>query len=267
MSNRDEVGKARMWLSPEFLTWRAFIEERVYSDDRNLERAYEIWAHSEQILGQYNDDLHLVDAVTTLKRAMSHRLQLLKNTYRFDAIPVKGNSKRTIEQLAFWGMVRPTMLGRLIEIRNAVEHDDASPPSHERCTELLDFVWYFLRSTDRLVIRHPAEIMFESEVYTRGVDNTYVLVFKMAPRNNWKLDFGAWINASMLLEHDQGGWLEVQIDQRATRDEVRSRLQYGSSAHENRKEDDLSIEGNIVGPESQLQRIFDLYFKLELTGD
>ena len=255
-----------MWLSSEFLNWYAFVENRLDSDDFGWKRAYEIWTHAEQVLDQHSDEFHLVDVVTTLKRAMTHRLQLLKNTYIFDAIPVRGTPQRTIEQLAFWGIVRPTMLVQLIHIRNAVEHQDATPPTQVRCKELLDFVWYFLRSTDRLAGSTPSRVEFVSESYTEGIDNTYDLELAISPQNSWKLEFAGWINASALSESRQDGWLEIQLSRRETRDEVRSHVVWDSTAHENRKADDLRIEGTIIGPESKLRRIFDLYFELAFTG-
>ena len=254
-----------MWLSSEFLHWYTFVQDRLNNAGADWERAYKIWAHAEEILEQHNDELHLVDTVTTLKRAMNHRLQFLKDTYSFKTIPVKSKPQRTIEQLAFWGIVRPTMLVQLIDIRNAVEHEDASPPAHERCLEFLDFVWYFLRSTDRLAIYPPKEVMFESKVYTESHD-TYSLVLETNPQNNWTLNLGGWINASLLSESKRLDWFEIQLRRRETRDEVRSHNEYASKAHENRKEDDLRIEGTIIGPEDKLQTIFDLYFELAFVG-
>jgi len=255
-----------MWLSPEFLDWYAHVQERLNNDDAGWERAYKIWAHAEQVLEQYNDEFHLVDAVTTLKRVMSHRLQLLKNTYDFGTIPVTGKPQRTIEQLAFWGILRPTMLVRLMDIRNAVEHEDATPPTRERCLELLDFVWYFLRSTDRLAMYPPSEVEFESEAYTEGHGNTYWLLPKKGPRNSWRIDFAGWIGAAMLSESQQDNWFEVHISRRETRDEVRGPNGFALKVHENRKENDLSVEGTAIGPESKLRTVFDLYFRLALIG-
>ena len=252
-----------MWLSPAFLNWRILVQ--VAYNDLDWKRAYEIWAHSERILQQYNDEFHLTDAITTLKRAMSHRLQLLKTIYRLDTIPLPKIPKRAIEQLAFLGIVRPTMLSRLIEIRNMIEHEDAAPPTCDRCIELLDFVWYFLRSTDRAGICQPTEIEFESTPYTEGVDNTYTLVLGMNPQNNWRLGFGAWVSASMLQENGQHGWFEVEVNRKQTRDEARQGI-LDSQAHEKRKVDDLRVEGLLVGPECELRRVFELYFELAVTG-
>ncbi len=36
---------------------------------------------------------------------------------------------------------------QLLAIRNDIEHRDVKPPSTEKCLELLDAVWYFLKST------------------------------------------------------------------------------------------------------------------------
>jgi hypothetical protein len=260
-----QVNKEKMWLSPEFLDWTAYTQ--VSFTDGNRERAYEIWSHSEQTLGQYGDDFHLVDAITTLKRSMSHRLQLLKTLYGFDAMPLTGIPKRTIEQLAFFGIVRPVMLSRLIDIRNAVEHEDSAPPDPGTCHELLDFVWYFLRSTDRLVAWQTTEIELESEPYTDGFDNCYELVLDFDPPRNWTPYFQGWVSPSMLSASKRDNWFEVQLDRMETRDEVRSHIQGDLSAHEHRYSDDLFIKGSVMGPENRMRTIFDLYFQLATIGN
>jgi hypothetical protein len=250
-----------MWLSPEILSWNAYIDDRLYKEDAEGERAYQIWAHAEEILKQHIDAFHLVDVVTTLKRAMSHRLQFLKDSYKFEAIPVKKNPQRIIEQLAFWGIIRPTMLTKLIDIRNALEHEDATPPTHERCIELLDFVWYFLRSTDSLAVGPPIAFV----LYIESGD-TYDLALKTGPKNKWRIDFGGWINASLLSDSKKEEWFEIQISRQETRDEVRRYNELASKAHEKKKEDDLLVEGTITGPENKMQQIYERYFKLALLN-
>ena len=254
-----------MWLSREFLDWYAFVQSDQENEDKDREGANRIWMHAEEILMQYHDELHLVDAVTSLKRAMSHRLNLIEKTYSFGRIPVGGQPRRTIEQLAFWGIVRPTMLIRLIEIRNAVEHENVSPPPHERCLELLDFVWYFLRSTDRLVLYTPQQVVFAMEVDTDG-DYTYSVVLEADPPKSWQLDFGGWINVSLLSQVEQKNWFQINVNKQKTRDEVRKWDSEAAKAHAHRRKDDVWIEGTIMGPERPLRELLERYFRLALAG-
>ncbi len=49
-------------------------------------RAYEIWEHADLILQQTCNEFRLIDAATTLKRAVDHRLRLLDKLYKFKTL-------------------------------------------------------------------------------------------------------------------------------------------------------------------------------------
>lgn len=53
------------------------------------------------------------------------------------------------------------MLQDLMEIRNKIEHDDERPPRLKGCSEWLDMVWYFLRTTDDVVRTRTEDLSFE----------------------------------------------------------------------------------------------------------
>ncbi|MGE8001334.1 hypothetical protein ACQKOF_22335 [Lysinibacillus sp. NPDC093190] len=44
---------------------------------------------------------------------------------------------------------------------DGIEHNNEKPPSYERCLELLDVVWYFLKSTDSMVQFAVKDLAFE----------------------------------------------------------------------------------------------------------
>lgn len=252
-----------MWLSPEFLTWDIYPDYEI--SDQNYRRAYEMWAHADQVLKQFQDDFHRVDALSTLKRALSHRLQLLKDLHKLDAIPLSRKPKRTIEQLAFFGVVRPTMLIQLIDVRNAIEHEDAPPPPYERCLELLDFVWYFLRSTDRLATRLITDIWF-GQPLAKDYHTRYFVTIDIGPKNAWQMNFVASVNSSLLHEDKENDWFQVRIDSLETRDELHSHISHeDSNAPKDMQSKDLYIKGTIIGPENNLKEIFDLYFDIALN--
>jgi hypothetical protein len=127
------------------------VETANVSRGREWFRAYEIWEHADLILQQTCNKFHLIDAITSLKRAVNHRLRLLDKLYKFKRIPIKEKPSELLQILHYMDIVRPIMVEKLIQIRNAVEHEDASPPDYEACKVFSEFVWYFLRSTDNLV--------------------------------------------------------------------------------------------------------------------
>ncbi|MFH1635688.1 MAG: hypothetical protein ABIG63_16980 [Chloroflexota bacterium] len=89
-----------------------------------------------------------VDVISTLKRAVDIRIKDLNSKYQLRRMPLSNMPKRTTDVLATVGILRPLMVDKLMTIRNQVEHHDSDPPSLAQCSELVDFPWYFFRSTD-----------------------------------------------------------------------------------------------------------------------
>jgi hypothetical protein len=188
-----------MWLSPAILEWESCVDSWVGFQDESWRRAYSIWLHAEHLLERSSTELFRVDAITTLKRAVDHRIRLLDEIYELGRIPIRDKPVGNLELLNYLGIVRPRMVQRLIEIRNAVEHQDADPPNEEACLDFLEFTWYFLRSTDLLVRRpiqsialDPPEDEPESKYYGAGIE--------FNPEEGWIPRLTAWVVPGLLSE-------------------------------------------------------------------
>ena len=121
-----------------------------------------MWRHANSLLSKDCSDFSISDAVSNLKRAVNHRLQTISQAYSFESLPFS-NKKQTLEKLQFYGIIRPTLLKELFHVRNAIEHQDASPPSAAQCSRYIDFVWYFLKSTDSLLLMQVEDVIFWSQ--------------------------------------------------------------------------------------------------------
>lgn len=197
-----------MWVSPEILNWFSRNAGSYYNTEDECRKAYEIWKHAENILLNQNNKLHLIDAVCALKRAMSHRLGILNNLYHFNNIPLPQKPKRIIEQLAFLGIIRPLMLKKLIDIRNLVEHANADPPDIDTCFEFLDIIWYFLRTTDRLV-HLVADSIELCDAY--NYDNiNYSISLDIDVLSSWCISGSGWLPFSFVSFDKIDNWIEVQ---------------------------------------------------------
>jgi len=128
-----------MWLSPKILEWESYVDSWVGLEDESWRRAYSISSHAEYLLEQSSTELFRVDAITTLNRAVDHRIRLLDEIYEFRRIPIRAKPVGNLMLLNYFGIVRSKMVQRLIEIRNAVEHQDADPPSEADCFDFLEF--------------------------------------------------------------------------------------------------------------------------------
>lgn len=107
--------------------------------------------------------------------------------------------------LELLGIVRPLMFSNLLEIRNAVEHQDAPPPDKRSCQIFLEFVWYFLRSTDRILQLVSNEIHF-----SRSRDETsHWLELKYGPSEGWNPTLRGWVGPDLISTDSRSDWITV----------------------------------------------------------
>jgi hypothetical protein len=253
-----------MWLSNQVLTWISVSGGGEYGDETVMRRAYEIWAHAEGLLLHQQSVFSLVDSVANLKRAINHRLKVLNAIYTFSTIPTQNKPKRLLEQLAYFEIVRPTMLNTLISIRNALEHEDAAPPTSTRCHELVDLTWYFLRTTDHLVtvIQDGIRLYPKDEDFT---NSDYWLEIKTGPRQDWGIELHGWVTPSSVSPTRQPMWLPLSIHRIETRRDLRSRLaaqgiEWNEEDNRGRDDEDMYLQAAVnisspIGPE-----IYQRYF-------
>ena len=152
-----------MFINGDILEGNYYTENSSGPSDEDARkivwRAHEIWRHAASQVSADSDEFKLSDAISNLKRAVNHRLQALNQAYSFDALPF-ANRKQTLEKLQFYGIIRPTIVKELFEVRNLIEHQDGRPPGIEHCKRYVDFVWYFLKSTDSLLLMKVIDVIF-----------------------------------------------------------------------------------------------------------
>lgn len=245
-----------LWVSPQVLDWAAARVPGGFKHDREITRAHEIWAHADERLRVQGDSLTRVDAITTLKRAINQRLAFLDGIYAFDHMPVKAPGHRPLEQLAFWGVVRPTMLRRLVSIRNAVEHEDAEPPDLERCLEFLDAVWYFLRSTDRLCREYDVAVLLFQPEGERELELT------TGREVQWNITLSGSVPKELQSTEEHSGWMQMR------RQKAAARITECTDGYDAEREARLDaimretghLEAILVGPETYVEKALRLYF-------
>ncbi|MFD6423551.1 hypothetical protein [Streptomyces sp. NPDC060198] len=91
-----------------------------------------------------------IDAILALKRSMQTRLDHLDSLYGFSQYP-ESRSIGWLGLLEHWGVIRKRMLHRMKQLRNAVEHDGAEPPTLDECEDYAEVTWWFLRGTSPLL--------------------------------------------------------------------------------------------------------------------
>jgi len=156
--------------------------------------------------------------VTVLKRAVEFRIKHLNDRYRFKRIPIGAKPADIIAQLEFFGLIRPIMVQKLMQIRNLIEHMDAPPPPQAECAELVEFVWYFLKSTDRIAEMFPEGITFTED---EGEDTE---IWLSSHVEEWRITVRGWLPKSLVSRSERSDWIRAPLERSETWDELVARL-------------------------------------------
>lgn len=250
---KQEQGTKTYWVSLDILSWEVFPEcGAVFEDSHGLlGHPYHLLRHAEDKLRGTPSELDLVDVITTLKRAAFHRKGAIDKHYALKHLPISGLPKDPLRRLAFFGIVKPIVLDTLVDIRNSIEHSNGRPPGLERCKEMVEFVWYFLRSTDPHIRSIP-------DTYILGTDETddpkgYWTHIHTGPSNNWKIETRGWLPDSMITISEKAGSCLVEGNLQRAKDLPRTKKRH-------RSPEDAFINGKVLGPRDELIRLYRHYF-------
>ena len=247
--------RKRIWITTDILKWPVMAGSRDALVTSNWKRAYEIWQHASAKLLNNPTDLDRTDAITSLKRCINQRLKQFELSYRIRPFLIENHSQYLVilEKL---GLVRPLLLQSLMEIRNKIEHEDQKPPKLDRCLEMLDVVWYFLKSTDTFIQLRTSSLVFETPKYDHSNDeNRYWINIDIEQRNKWKLIASGWLpqeNISLISKPDQ---IEILVDKLNTNQEEWKR----EGVHLDKLVTNLYFSGSIIALPNQLE-FARLYF-------
>jgi hypothetical protein len=172
-----------IWLSSEILTWRKTYDLSLTFVDPKLLDAYNYLMHVEKIIGSGNTEYDRNDILSNLKKSIFFRIEQLKTIYNLRGFPLKDKSSKEFDILCSLNIIKPIMLKKIIDIRNAIEHKYNEPPSFDYCKELSEFVWYFLKATDILI-----ELKIEKFDFVHNNEkDEYYLEVKIEFSKNWNI--------------------------------------------------------------------------------
>lgn len=155
------MSRKSRWLSDELFGGETACDSWKINRRSVVVRAYQYWERARELLDSPCSPFALADGIANLKRSMNHRLKAIEQAYCLRGFVFPNRPMRYLEILETVGLVRPALLKYLLDVRNAIEHNDARPPSQKRCNELLDMVWYFLRSTDGITSEISDSVWFD----------------------------------------------------------------------------------------------------------
>ena len=204
-----------IWVSSSFLRWDVSASGWSPVSTSAAKQPYVILSHSADLLKRHSGVLFRVDAVLAMKRALDVRLKRLNHIYSFDRLCGKDIPKHIIQKLEYYGVVRPLMLRKLMDVRNTLEHGHKRPPTAERCEEFHEFVWYFLRSTEGIASWPVDGFEFRHPVHWAN----YEIICEKD--RNWTFRLRGWLTPDMVSMTSRKGWACFSLMNIKTRQEVR----------------------------------------------
>jgi hypothetical protein len=255
----------QLWISETFLEWTPFIETYRTRPSSEWRRPYEHWQHAEILLSGQASEFHRIDIVTTLKRAVDLRLKALNDTYSFGHIPLEMPPDR-LGELSYLGIIRPLLIGQLIEMRNRIEHQDVEPPTMAYCSQLVDVVWYFLRSTEGLLRQVILDAMLDRSGGNR--DEHHHVRLRWEPPKDMALRIEGWLPFQWVQEQRRDSWIEVSAEEYSRASEHFTNpvpsddrtLEEARKRHERRDPRDVYLRGGLGGSTETLRRVYQVMF-------
>lgn len=243
-----------MFINNTIFSLKPNVESFSYAS-KDWEHSYSYYQHSEKLLSCDTDDHSLIDSISNLKRAVDHRIKHIVNTYKLKKTVCYSLKKNIWDTLAELELIKPVMLGKLIEIRNSVEHKFTNPPSQARCIELSEFVWYFLRSTDLI-----SKLISEGPCLEDGHNSIH---YVGNPTNEWKPLITANLSKEMVSTHPKENHFEVYETTVESKEEYKNRklkeVRKGIVSHDELKAT-TTRENNIVITGQLKDKNIDLWF-------
>lgn len=231
----------KIWISPTCLNCELYDQGGNGTSKDEVKRAVDIWEHARSCLERDNpSEFDRSDSIGWLKRALNQRLKLIEYIYSLKKFALPTSPKGYLEYLETLNIVRPFMLKALMAVRNDIEHNDATPPDTERCLELLDLVWYFIRSTDGLVKAQKCSIVFQ-ESFNTEKESPYWLEIDIKFDEPYFINVYGWVESIKYSSEYVEGWLEVAVEDAGTK----SQRWPDSEGHSDKKNDDLWIRGEL----------------------
>lgn len=256
-----DTDRPTLWIDAAVLEWAPEFLSGTYQGRERLLRPHQILEHATRILTGQLSSFALADVVSNLKRAVNSRLSHLEELYHFTTLFPK--SVGALERLEGVGLAKPLLIRQLFELRNDIEHKDALPPSKQRCGELVDATWYFLKTTDNACKTAVSGVSLQCESGEYAREPYVWLSVRLTGGEAADPNINGWLPAALLHERPLPGALPVEVHR--TRSKTSRRYSdgtlvapNGASAHADRKEDERYLAGTLVAPDALKRTLWTL---------
>ena len=146
-----EERKMNYFISQEIFNWHNMSSTQCYNGE-NIKECYDYLNHAESLIVDFKDKFHIQDAIRNLKVVVDKRIKQIERVYDFKSYFPKQHILEIYKELGIVkGFVKGFVIRKLFTIRNDIEHNELDYSDAEQCHDLVDTIWYFLKSTDEIV--------------------------------------------------------------------------------------------------------------------
>ncbi|NDK30903.1 hypothetical protein [Nesterenkonia haasae] len=186
-------------IAPAWDGWISYPESWTILDPDTASRAYSLWNFAAKLNEQSVDDVVRGTVVQKLWNAVDQRIRALHEIYNLNiAKSLLGRAKMsTLDVLHDLGVIRPLILKNLKDVRNRVEHQDQGAPNALECNNLIDSVWYFLRSTDQLATQKLNTYTLTSAITVHGIADQEESV-SIDVSDGWAMRLHGWFREEQI---------------------------------------------------------------------
>ena len=251
-----------LYLKDDIFSWYPRTESGSYAKQGGWNRPYDYLEIAYKIIETHSSSFELIDCVSNLKRAINNRINKISTDYQFKSMNRFGLPRESLQKLEALGLAKPAIIKTITSIRNLVEHQFEDPPGVDRCSELADFTWYFLKSTDG-VCRDVPDMFSLNYDYVSGYDDEYWLCFSIGGGKLWQdISVYGWVKASHL-ELRETSELKINLETLKMRGESK-RIEIDHQVLGELNDDAaLFVQGQCCFTDSAYVRLIHSYFSAD----
>ncbi len=243
-----------MWITSDFLEWPAELKRsRVHSEKRVIKRPYQILRYAEQVFEEGETGSAGNEIMATLRRVIDNRIRALEAVYAFNAIPIQDKPNDPIVVLEYIGVIKSFLCRILVDIRH-----DLAPPTFEGYGTHIEFVWYFLRITDGMLVKTPLVMGFPRPASLDVTSVSYEVSITIDPQGGWSPKIRGLLEDGMISSKPISQWIEVKSEKIEEKDIPKQ----ASTSMEGGTDHFIYVEGTIRGPDIHLRKLLNIYFSL-----
>jgi len=229
------------YISAEILDWNFSLYKTKLRKKHKFNQPYELLEHAETLL-QFDDaNFDHVKCFDKIQSAIQQRADMIYKKYFIEALHYDGKPDGYFNVLQDCGFIKPRMNEKLAQLISQKEQHNVSLLSKEQYGELLETVWYFLKSTDGFLYHKIDNIILRPNA-SQNISDKYWLELEIK-HSIQDISFRGWVPKNFLSNESTENSLNLS---RATFESGDKWSKADPGGHKNKTKDDVLIYAHLL---------------------